>query len=172
MLERELQRFLILLLGGRGYTASLISYYFCKKASSNAAAAESALGQHSSRQPPWQRRKTRPSNDVHRLRKVPQRVEGEPCSMLHGLCLPSLPTPRCAPSLSLSSLSLRLCSGGAPLSPPVDFYVMVYLPLSWCSGSKNRQGRLRRKQRAVVPNVDFTSSAGCMLGLARMHRVK
>ena len=46
--------------------------------------------------------KTRPSNDVHRLRKVPQRVEGEPCSMLHGLCLPSLPTPRCAPSLSPS----------------------------------------------------------------------
>ena len=116
--------------------------------------------------------KTRPSNDAHRLRKVPQRVEGEPCSMLHGLCLPSLPTPRCAPSLSLSSLSLRLCSGGAPLSPPVDFYVMVYLPLSWCSGSKNRQGRLRRVQRAVVPNVDLTSSAGCMLGLARMHRVK
>ena len=35
------------------------------------------------------------------------------------------------------------------------------MPLSWCSGSKNPQGRLRRKRRAVVPNVDFTSSAGC-----------
>ena len=104
---------------------------------------------------------------MHRLRKVPQRVAREPCSMLHGLCLPSLPTPRCAPSLSLSSLSLRLCSGGAPLPPPVDFYVMVYLPLSWCSGSKNPQGRLRRKQRAVVPNVDFTSSAVCRLESTR-----
>ena len=38
--------------------------------------------------------------------------------------------------------------------------------------SKNPQGRLRRKQRAVVPNVDFTSSAGCMLESTRMDRVK
>ena len=57
MLERELQRFLVLLLGGKGVHSLPNFLLFSKKASNTAAAAESALCQHSSRQPPWHHRK-------------------------------------------------------------------------------------------------------------------
>ena len=104
---------------------------------------------------------------MHRLRKVPKRVEGgtvlnAPWVVL-ALVANTAMRPFSFPVFSFSSSLLRR----RPLSPPVDFYVMVYLPLSWCSGSKNPQGRLRRKQRAVVPNVDFTSSAVCRLESTR-----
>ena len=77
---------------------------------------------------------------------------------------------------------------GLSLSPVFSFSSSPllrrpFLSLSWFLGeglspftlvvsSKNPQGRLRRKRRAVVPNVDFTSSAGCMLESTRMDRVK
>ena len=64
-------------------------------------------------------------------------------------------------------LSLRPHSLGSPVFSLSFFVGQSLSGFSLAAQAARSQGRLRRKQRAVVPNVDFTSSAVCRLESTR-----